>query len=48
MQYSELEGLPKINGVTVVGDKDLKDYGLTPMTDEEVQAIMLEVFGFTL
>lgn len=48
MKYNELEDLPKINGVTVVDDKTLEDYGLEPMTDEEMQAIMLEIFGFVL
>ena len=46
--YSSLVFLPVLNGVTVIGDKRLEDYGLVPMSAEEVTEIILEVFGFVL
>lgn len=48
MTYESLMGLPVLNGVTVIGDKRLEDYGLVPMTSEDVNEIMLEVFGYIL
>jgi len=48
MSYEELTQLPLLNGVTIIGDKRLEDYGLVPMTADEITAIMLEVFGFVL
>lgn len=48
MNYEELRGLPILNGVTVIGDKKLEDYGLVPMSDHEISAIMIEVFGYLL
>lgn len=48
MSYEELRFLPVINGVTVIGNKRLEDYGLVPMTSEEITAIELEVFGYVL
>lgn len=34
--YNSLENKPKINGVTVVGNKSLKDYGLDTITDHNL------------
>ena len=48
MNYEELRGLPILNGVTIIGDKKLEDFGLVPMTDNEISAIMIEVFGYLL
>lgn len=48
MSYEQLRLLPVLNGVTVIGDKKLEDYGLIPMTSEEISEIMLEVFGYLL
>jgi len=48
MNYDELLGLPILNGVTVIGDKTLADYGLIPMTANDITEIMLEIFGFVL
>lgn len=48
MNYEELMFLPRINGVTVIGDRKLEDFGLVPMTDAEISAIMAEVFGYLL
>jgi len=48
MSYSLLRLLPCVNGVTVIGDKRLEDYGLVPMTSSDVTEIMLEVFGYVL
>ncbi len=48
MNYDSLLLLPLIQGVTVIGDKRLEDFGLVPMTAEEISEIMLEVFGYLL
>lgn len=48
MPYDSLLLLPLIQGVTVIGDKRLEDFGLVPMTAEEISEIMLEVFGYLL
>ena len=48
MNYSELLNLPCLNGCSIIGNKRLEDYGLVPMTAEDVTEIMLEVFGYVL
>lgn len=48
MNYEELTMLPVLNGVTIIGDKRLSDYGLVPMTAEDIAEIILEVFGYLL
>lgn len=48
MDYESLRLLPMINGVTVIGDRRLEDFGLIPMTSEDVSEIFLEVFGYLL
>lgn len=48
MSYEDLIQLPTINGVSVIGDKRLEDYGLVPMTSDEILEIALEVFGYVL
>ena len=48
MDYESLRLLPLINGVTVIGDRRLEDFGLIPMSAEDVSEIMLEVFGYLL
>lgn len=48
MSYEQLRYLPTLNGVTLIGDKRLEDYGLVPMSADEITAIMLEVFGYVL
>ena len=48
MSYEDLRYLPVLNGVTIIGDKRFEDYGLIPMSAEEITEIMLEVFGYVL
>ncbi len=48
MSYEQLRSLPVLNGVTIIGNKKLEDFGLVPMSSDEITAIMLEVFGFVL
>lgn len=48
MSYEQLMQLPLLNGVTIIGDKRLEDFGLVPMTSEDISAIMIEVFGYLL
>ena len=48
MSYESLMHLPSINGVTVIGDKRLEDFGLVPISSEEMTELMLEVFGYVL
>lgn len=48
MEYESLVGLPSLNGPTIIGDKTLEDYGLVPMSTDEITEIMLEVFGYVL
>ena len=48
MSYEELLDLPCINGVTVIVNRRFEDFGLVPMSSEEVTEIMLEVFGYVL
>lgn len=48
MDYESLRYLPKINGVTVIGDRTIEDFGMVEMSSSDVDEIMLEVFGCTL
>ena len=48
MSYESLRMLPLLNGVTIIGDKQFKDYGLVPMSAEEITEIQLEIFGYVL
>lgn len=48
MSYEDLRNIPMLNGVTIIGNKRFEDYGLVPMSSEEITEIMLEVFGFVL
>jgi hypothetical protein len=48
MNYNDLVGLPLMNGVTIIGDKTFEDYGLVPMSSEDIANLMLEVFGYLL
>ncbi|MCM1439696.1 MAG: hypothetical protein NC131_10945 [Roseburia sp.] len=48
MNYEDLTMLPVLNGVSIIGDKTLADYGLVPMTSEDIAEIILEVFGYLL
>lgn len=48
MTYESLSMLPVLNGVTIIGDKRLEDFGLVPITSDEITEIILEVFGFLL
>lgn len=48
MSYESLRYLPILNGVTVIGDKRFEDYGLIPVSTDEMTSLMLEVFGFVL
>ena len=48
MNYETLIYLPMIQGVTVIGDRRLEDYGLIPMSSTEISEIMIEVFGYLL
>lgn len=48
MSYESLRFLPKLNGVTIIGDKTFAEYGLIPISSEELTELMLEVFGYVL
>ena len=48
MSYESLSQLPLLNGVTIIGDKKFEDYGLVPMSAEEITEIQLEIFGYVL
>lgn len=48
LNYEELLNLPVLNGITIIGDKTIQDYGLVPINDREVQEIFLEIFGYIL
>jgi hypothetical protein len=48
MTYESLRLLPLLNGVTIIGDKRFEDYGLIPMSAEDITEIQLEVFGYVL
>ena len=48
MDYESLLLLPLINGVTVIGDRRLEDFGLIPMSSNDITEIMVEVFGYLL
>lgn len=48
MDYESLTQLPILNGVTIIGSKRLEDFGLVPMTHEDITNVMLEVFGYVL
>lgn len=48
MEYEECLQLPTLNNVTIIGDKRFEDYGLVPMTADDITEIELEVFGYVL
>lgn len=48
MSYESLRFLPTLNGVTIIGDRTFADYGLIPISSEELTELMLEVFGYVL
>jgi hypothetical protein len=48
MSYEQLQYLPRINGVTIIGDKTFSDYGVVPMSASDITEIMLEIFGYVL
>lgn len=48
MPYDELRGLPMLNGVTIIGDRRIEDYGLVPMSETDMNSIIEEVFGYIL
>ena len=48
MNYEELKFLHVLNGVTIIGNKTFEEYGLVPMSMDEVNEIILEVFGYLL
>lgn len=48
MRYEDLLLLPMLMGVTIIGDKRLEDFGLIPMSESDINEIMLEVFGYLL
>ena len=48
MSYESLRYLPILNGVTVIDNKRFEDYGLIPVSTDEMTSLMLEVFGFVL
>lgn len=48
MPYDQLTGLPELNGVTILGDRRIEDYGLVQMSSDDVNSIFLEVFGYVL
>lgn len=48
MSYEQLRFLPILNGVTIIGNKRFEDFGLVPISTEEITELMLEVFGYVL
>lgn len=48
MPYDQLTGLPELNGVTIFGDRRIEDYGMVPMSSNDVDSIFIEVFGYVL
>lgn len=48
MNYEELQQLPVLNGITLIGDKTFEDYGLVPITSNEIAELILETFGYIL
>lgn len=48
MDYNELENKPTINGVTLEGDLELEDIGISELPPEMVSEIFMEVFGVIL
>lgn len=48
MSYEQLLQLPLLNGVTIIGDRRLEDFGLIPMSAEDISSLMIEVFGYLL
>ena len=48
LNYEELLNLPVLNGITIIGDKTIQDYGMVPINDREIQEVFLEIFGYIL
>ena len=48
MSYEDLKFLPRLNNVTIIGDKKFEDYGLVPISSAELNHLFLEVFGYVL
>ena len=48
MNYEQLNPhfLPHLNGVTIIGDKTFADYGVIPMSSQDIAEINIEVFGY--
>lgn len=42
--YEELLNLPKINDVTVIGNKTIEEYGVRKITNQEIKALVDRVF----
>ena len=38
MDYESLRYLPKINGVTVIGDRTIEDFGMVEMSSSDVDS----------
>ena len=45
MSYETLRFLPILNGVTIIGDKRFEDYGLIPMSSNDITELELEKIG---
>ena len=43
--YKELRNLPKINGVTLLGDRSFEDLGEESLSNLEIATIFNKVFG---
>ena len=48
MHYDQLSGLPMLNGVTLLGDRTIEDYGMVQMSSDDVNSLILEVWGYLL
>ena len=48
MNYEDLKNLPQINGVTIIGERTMEDYGLVPLNSKEIEELYLEGIGYVL
>lgn len=48
MNYEDLLLIPRLNGMSIIGNKTFEDFGLVPLSVSDVSEIMLEVFGYVL
>jgi hypothetical protein len=48
MSYESLRFIPRLNGVSIIGDKIFSDFGLVNMSSSCITEIFKEIYGYVL